>query len=247
MRRKKLFPRRIANLARGDGKLVPRADREAVVAAVDAVAHGGAELHRDRAVVLDAQVGEAAGGVELIGRGDRSRGADVDATAATAAVIVAGAVSGQLEAEIYATALGKVYTFGPTFRAENSNTSRHLAEFWMIEPEMAFYDLNDNMDLAEQFLKRVFRDALENCSEDMDFFAQRIEKTAISRLEAIVDSQFERVTYTDAIEILSSSGEKFEYPISWGNDLQSEHERYLTEKKFNRPVILYDYPSTIKP
>lgn len=156
-------------------------------------------------------------------------------------------VSGQLEAEIYATALGKVYTFGPTFRAENSNTSRHLAEFWMIEPEMAFYDLNDNMTLAEQFLKRVFSDALTKCGEDMEFFNQRIDDTVLATLQSIVDSQFERVTYTDAVELLSKSGVEFEFPVEWGIDLQSEHERYLTEQHFNGPVILYDYPRTIKP
>ncbi len=156
-------------------------------------------------------------------------------------------VSGQLEAEIYATALGKVYTFGPTFRAENSNTSRHLSEFWMIEPEMAFHDLDDNMSLAEQFLKRIFADVLAHCSEDMEFFAQRIEKTAISRLEAIAGSQFVRLSYTEAVERLIASGEKFEFPVSWGHDLQSEHERFLTEKEFDCPVILSDYPCTIKP
>jgi asparaginyl-tRNA synthetase len=156
-------------------------------------------------------------------------------------------VSGQLEAEIYATALGKVYTFGPTFRAENSNTSRHLAEFWMIEPEMAFYDLNDNMDLAERFLKTVFREVLEQCDEDMQFFAERVEKTAIERLAAIIDSEFVRLPYTEAVDLLQASGESFEFPPAWGSDLQSEHERYLTENKFGRPVILYDYPRSIKP
>lgn len=155
-------------------------------------------------------------------------------------------VSGQLEAEIYATALGKVYTFGPTFRAENSNTSRHLSEFWMVEPEMAFYDLNDNMDLAEQFLKRIFSDVLERCSEDMDFFAKRIEDSAISTLEGIIKSEFVRLSYTEAIEILEKSKKNFEYPVSWGVDLQSEHERYLTEEHFKKPVILFDYPKTIK-
>jgi len=156
-------------------------------------------------------------------------------------------VSGQLEAEIYATSLGKVYTFGPTFRAENSNTSRHLAEFWMVEPEMAFFELNDNMDLAERFLKRIFRDALDRCDEDMAFFAERVESQAVTRLQAIVNSEFVRLPYTDAIQILEASGETFEFPISWGTDLQSEHERYLTERKFNCPVILYDYPRSIKP
>jgi asparaginyl-tRNA synthetase len=156
-------------------------------------------------------------------------------------------VSGQLEAEIYATALGKVYTFGPTFRAENSNTSRHLSEFWMIEPEMAFYDLTDNMTLAERFLKRIFSDVLSNCAEDMAFFAERIEKTAVTRLESIADSEFVRLSYTEAVETLTNCGAKFEFPVTWGQDLQSEHERFLTEQEFNSPVILYDYPRTIKP
>ncbi len=155
-------------------------------------------------------------------------------------------VSGQLEAEIFACALGKVYTFGPTFRAENSNTSRHLAEFWMVEPEMAFFDLNDNMDLAEAFLKRIFKDVLERCAEDMAFFVQRIEPTAISTLEAIVNSQFVRLPYTEAVDILQKSGQKFEFPVSWGTDLQSEHERFLTEQHFKKPVILTDYPKQIK-
>ncbi len=156
-------------------------------------------------------------------------------------------VSGQLEAEIYATALGKVYTFGPTFRAENSNTSRHLAEFWMIEPEVAFNDLHDNMDLAEAFLKRIFGDALTKCPEDMDFFNQRIDDTVISTLQKIVESDFIRVPYTEAIDILLASGHEFQFPVEWGCDLQSEHERYLTEQHFDGPVILYDYPRSIKP
>ena len=156
-------------------------------------------------------------------------------------------VSGQLEGEIYATALGKIYTFGPTFRAENSNTSRHLAEFWMVEPEMAFYELDDNMDLAEAFLKRIFRDALENCAEDMSFFNERIDKTVLETLQGIVSTEFVRLPYTEAIGILEKSGQKFDFPVSWGTDLQSEHERYLTEQHFNKPVILHDYPRTIKP
>jgi asparaginyl-tRNA synthetase len=156
-------------------------------------------------------------------------------------------VSGQLEAEIYATALGKVYSFGPTFRAENSNTSRHLAEFWMVEPEMAFYDLFDNMDLAERFLKRIIYDVMEHCLEDMTFFNQRIDKTVIETLQKIAESDFVRLTYSEAVDILLESGVDFEYPVAWGSDLQSEHERYLTEKKFDGPVILYDYPATIKP
>jgi len=156
-------------------------------------------------------------------------------------------VSGQLEAEIYATSLGKVYTFGPTFRAENSNTSRHLAEFWMIEPEMAFYDLTDNMNLAESFLQRIANDALNQCIDDMHFFNERIDKTVIQTLQKIVASDFIRLTYTEAIDILKDCGEPFEFPVEWGTDLQSEHERYLTEKKFDGPVILHDYPRTIKP
>ena len=156
-------------------------------------------------------------------------------------------VSGQLEAEIFACALGKVYTFGPTFRAENSNTSRHLAEFWMVEPEMAFFDLEDNMDLAERFLKRIFSDVLQRCPEDMEFFNLRIEKTVIATLRAIVESRFVRLPYTEAVELLKRSGEEFEFPVDWGNDLQAEHERYLTEKHFQCPVILFDYPRSIKP
>jgi asparaginyl-tRNA synthetase len=156
-------------------------------------------------------------------------------------------VSGQLQAEIFACALGKVYTFGPTFRAENSNTSRHLAEFWMIEPEMAFFELADNMDLAEAFIKRIAKDALTRCEEDMKFFAERIDKDAVTRAEGLLKSDFLRVTYTEAIAILEKCGEKFEFPVSWGVDLQSEHERYLTEKHFKNTVILHDYPRTLKP
>ncbi len=161
-------------------------------------------------------------------------------------------VSGQLEAEAYACALGKVYTFGPTFRAENSNTSRHLSEFWMIEPEMAFYELTDNMDLAESFLKRIFRDVLERGDEDLRFLQkyanpdQKDEAPLIANLAKIVDSEFVRLPYTEAIKILSSSGHKFEFPVQWGIDLQSEHERFLTEQHFRSPVILYDYPRAIK-
>ncbi len=156
-------------------------------------------------------------------------------------------VSGQLEGETFACSLGKIYTFGPTFRAENSNTSRHLAEFWMVEPEMAFYDLNDNMDLAEAFLKRIIKDVLERCPEDMQFFKDRIEPEAINRLQHILGSQFVRLSYTEAVDVLQKSGEKFEYPVAWGHDLQAEHERYLTERHFKSPVILHDYPRTIKP
>lgn len=156
-------------------------------------------------------------------------------------------VSGQLEAEIYATALGNVYTFGPTFRAENSNTSRHLAEFWMVEPEMAFCDLNGNMDLAEAFLKQMFSDVLEDCGEDMAFFNQHIDDTVLETLQGVVTSEFTRLSYTEAVDILVASEQKFDYQVEWGCDLQSEHERYLTEQHFSGPVILYDYPCTIKP
>jgi asparaginyl-tRNA synthetase len=155
-------------------------------------------------------------------------------------------VSGQLEGETYACALGKIYTFGPTFRAENSNTSRHLAEFWMVEPEVAFNDLIQNMDLAESFIKRIIRDALNQCGEDMQFFEERIEKGIIQNLELVLNKDFQRISYTEAVEILKNSGQTFEFEVAWGKDLQSEHERYLAEKHFNGPVILYDYPKEIK-
>ncbi|PAY20028.1 asparagine--tRNA ligase [Rhodopirellula sp. SM50] len=156
-------------------------------------------------------------------------------------------VSGQLEGETYATSLGRIYTFGPTFRAENSNTSRHLAEFWMIEPEAAFFDLADNMQLAEQFLKQVFSECLQCCGEDMEFFDQRIEKGKIDQIRGVIEQPFQHMTYTDAIKVLESSGQKFDYDIAWGSDLQAEHERYLTEKHVGGPLILTDYPATIKP
>jgi asparaginyl-tRNA synthetase len=156
-------------------------------------------------------------------------------------------VSGQLQAEIFACSLGKVYTFGPTFRAENSNTARHLAEFWMVEPEMAFYELIDNMDLAEAFVRRIVGDVLAKCPEDLRFFEERIEKGIIARLESIAASQFQRVSYTEAVAVLEKSGKTFEFPVKWGSDLQAEHERFLTEEHFKKPVILHDYPRTIKP
>ena len=156
------------------------------------------------------------------------------------------AVSGQLEAEAMALALGDVYNFGPTFRAENSNTARHASEFWMIEPEMAWAELVDNMDLAEDFLKYLFRFALEECADDMEFFGKWVDKEVRETLQGVVKSEFERITYTEAVDLLVKSGQKFEYPIEWGSDLQTEHERYLTEKIFKKPVIVYDYPEKIK-
>ena len=155
-------------------------------------------------------------------------------------------VSGQLEAEVFAMALSNVYTFGPTFRAENSNTSRHLAEFWMVEPEVAFCELDGLAELAEDFLKHIFSHVLENCGEDMEFFNRWYNDEIIATLEGIINSRFERITYTEAVDMLLNSGESFEYPVSWGVDLQSEHERYLTEKRIGRPVIVTDYPKEIK-
>ena len=156
-------------------------------------------------------------------------------------------VSGQLEAEIYALALGKVYTFAPTFRAENSNTYRHLAEFWMIEPEMAFYDLEENMALAEDLVKSTLGYILEHCEDDMDFFNRFVKTDLISSIHNIVNNAFEHLTYTEAIEILSKAAAKFEFPPAWGNDIQSEHERYLCEEVFNKAVVVIDYPKEIKP
>jgi len=155
-------------------------------------------------------------------------------------------VSGQLEAEIGALALSRVYTFGPTFRAENSNTSRHLAEFWMVEPEVAFCDLADLADLAEAFLKEVFAAVLERCPDDLAFFDERIDDRVLARMRHVIDEPFERVAYDDAVGILEASGASFEYPVAWGVDLQSEHERYLTEEHFRRPVVVTDYPRDIK-
>lgn len=156
-------------------------------------------------------------------------------------------VSGQLQAEVYALALGNVYTFGPTFRAENSNTSRHLAEFWMIEPEMAFCDLECNMQLAEEMLKFVLADVLENCEEDMALFDKFIEKGIIAKLKGVIDKDFVHITYTEAVENLLAAKKKFEFPVEWGIDLQSEHERYLSEELYKRPLIVTDYPASIKP
>jgi len=155
-------------------------------------------------------------------------------------------VSGQLEGELGALALGEIYTFGPTFRAENSNTPRHLSEFWMIEPEMAFYEIKENMDLAEEFIKYLVKYALENCADDLKFLNDMFDKELTERLKSVVNTEFVRLSYTEGVDILMKSGQKFEYPVSWGIDLQSEHERYLVEKHFKKPVILTDYPKEIK-
>ncbi len=155
-------------------------------------------------------------------------------------------VSGQLEGELGALSMGQIYTFGPTFRAENSNTPRHLAEFWMIEPEMAFYELEDNMELAEDFLKYLIRYALDNCAEDLEFMNKMWDKELLERLNFVVNNEFIRLDYTQGIEILKASGRKFEFPVDWGADLQSEHERYLVEEHFKKPVILINYPKEIK-
>lgn len=155
-------------------------------------------------------------------------------------------VSGQLEGELAATALGSIYTFGPTFRAENSNTARHLAEFWMIEPEVAFNELEENMDLAEDFLQYLVRYALDKCADDLQFLNDQYDKELLGRLRFVTDNAFQRLTYTEAVEILKAAQQKFEFPVDWGTDLQSEHERYLVEKHFEKPVILTNYPKEIK-
>jgi asparaginyl-tRNA synthetase len=155
-------------------------------------------------------------------------------------------VSGQLEGELGATALGCIYTFGPTFRAENSNTPRHLSEFWMIEPEMSFYEIEDNMDLAEEFVKYCIGYALEHCADDIQFLNDMFDKGLIDRLKFVLENEFVRLPYTEGVEILEKSGKKFEFPVFWGADLASEHERYLVEEHFKKPVILTDYPKDIK-
>jgi asparaginyl-tRNA synthetase len=156
-------------------------------------------------------------------------------------------VSGQLEGEVFASALSNIYTFGPTFRAENSNTSRHANEFWMIEPEVAFCDLEGDMDLAEDFVKHLVKDPLEHCTEELEFFNRFVDKGLIERLKFIAERPFIRVSYTEAVELLEKSGKKFEYPVEYGANLQSEHERYLTEEHFQCPVTVYNYPKEIKP
>src|SRR5262245_48813937 len=154
-------------------------------------------------------------------------------------------VSGQLEAELFACALGDVYTFGPTFRAEDSNTPRHAAEFWMIEPEMAFADLDDNMDLAEALVKSLVVHVMEHCAGDLELFARFIDQDLMKNLEVIANAAYIRLPYTEAVELLQRSGKAFEFPISYGTDLQTEHERYLTEEHFKKPVIVYNYPKAI--
>ena len=176
----------------------------------------------------------------------KTEGGEVDFTNDFFGRQTALTVSGQLEGELGAMALGQIYTFGPTFRAENSNTPRHLAEFWMVEPEMAFYEIADNMDLAEDFIKYCVKYALENCMDDLKFLNDMFDKELISRLESVISTEFVRLTYTEGVDILLKSGEKFEFPVAWGIDLQSEHERYLVEKHFKKPVILTDYPKDIK-
>ncbi|HBZ56051.1 MAG TPA: asparagine--tRNA ligase, partial [Syntrophobacteraceae bacterium] len=156
-------------------------------------------------------------------------------------------VSGQLQAEIYALALGRVYTFGPTFRAENSNTSRHLAEFWMVEPEMAFCDLQGDMELAEVFIKTIIQAILNDCAADLDFFSRFIDSSILATISQVAHDPFEILTYSEAVKILKTSGEAFDYPVEWGMDLQAEHERYLTEEKIKRPVILIHFPRALKP
>ena len=156
-------------------------------------------------------------------------------------------VSGQLQAEVYALSLGDVYTFGPTFRAENSNTSRHLAEFWMLEPEMAFCDLDKNMQVAEELLKYLLGDVLEHCTDDMAFFNKFVSKGVIDKLESVVNSSFGKITYTEAVDVLLEAKQDFEFPVQWGIDLQAEHERYLTEQVYKKPLIVIDYPAAIKP
>jgi len=177
----------------------------------------------------------------------RAEGGEVDFSTDFFGKLTGLTVSGQLEAETFAQCFRDVYTFGPTFRAENSNTPRHVSEFWMIEPEMAFYDLDDNIALATAFIKYVTSVVLENCPRDMAFFDRFVEEGLLARLEQVVDSDFEVMTYTEAVDRLLKSGEKFEYPVSWGNDLQTEHERYLTENVVHGPLFVINYPRGIKP
>ena len=201
--------------------------------------HGFIQLHSPIITALDC---EGAGEMFRVTRDDKTVADEKDFFGRQAHLTV----SGQLEAEIGALALSKVYTFGPTFRAENSNTSRHLAEFWMAEPEIAFCDLEGDMNLASEFLKFVIKKTIQTCPDDFEFFNQFLDKEILQTLTGIIESPFEKISYTDAIQILEKSKKNFEYPVKWGIDLQSEHERFLTEEHFKKPVIVYNYPKGIK-
>jgi asparaginyl-tRNA synthetase len=202
----------------------------------------------DPAEMLDRKVSDGAGRPAECGVGRPAHNADdIDWSQDFFGKPASLTVSGQLEVETFACATGDCYTFGPTFRAENSNTARHLAEFWMVEPEMPFFELTDNMGLAETFIRTILQQVLDRCAEDMEFFNERIDKTVLATLRNIIDHDFIRLPYTEAITILEQCGQSFEFPVKWGIDLQSEHERFLTEQHFKQPVILFDYPRTLKP
>ena len=210
--------------------------------------HGFVYLHTP---VITASDAEGAGAMFQVttldmNRPPRTAGGDIDYSQDFFGKHTSLTVSGQLEGELAALALSEIYTFGPTFRAENSNTPRHLAEFWMIEPEMAFYGIKENMDLAEDFIKSLVKYALDNCADDLKFLNDMWDKELIERLEGVAGTEFVRLDYTEGVDILMKSGEKFEFPVSWGADLQAEHERYLVEKHFRKPVILTNYPKEIK-
>lgn len=210
--------------------------------------HGFVYLHTPIVTASDAEGAGAMFQVTTleVGNPPRNDKGEVDYTQDFFAKHTSLTVSGQLEGELGAMALGEVYTFGPTFRAENSNTPRHLAEFWMIEPEMAFYEIKENMDLAEDFIKYLVKYALDNCYDDVKFLNDMYDKELIERLQSVCATDFVRLDYTEGVKILEESGQKFEFPVHWGVDLQSEHERYLVEKHFNKPVILTNYPKEIK-
>jgi len=203
--------------------------------------HGFHQIHTPVITTSDC---EGAGEMFTVSTGDKGQAQDAHKFFGKTAGLT---VSGQLQAEVYALSLGDVYTFGPTFRAENSNTSRHLAEFWMLEPEMAFCDLDKNMLIAEELLKYLLNDVLEQCPEDMSLFDTFISKGVIDTLKSVIDTPFGHITYTEAIDILLKSGKKFEFPVSWGIDMQAEHERYLTEEVYKKPLIVTNYPAEIKP
>jgi len=203
--------------------------------------HGFHQIHTPVITTSDC---EGAGEMFTVSTGDKGQAQDAQKFFGKTAGLT---VSGQLQAEVYALSLGDVYTFGPTFRAENSNTSRHLAEFWMLEPEMAFCDLDKNMLIAEELLKYLLNDVLEQCPEDMSLFDTFISKGVIDTLKSVIDTPFGHITYTEAIDILLKSGKKFEFPVTWGIDMQAEHERYLTEEVYKKPLIVTNYPAEIKP